>query len=280
MHITPLYLKFKAGKLTKERFAEKLGISPVQLTIRLGKHGDQIEKRFGILDKISENLITRDQAALEWGGVNGGVNVRTINAAMRAWGVEREMTEDMVSRVAPQVKWEIIKKYSVDFILGTLNLSASASAAGISDRQLRRWVSQLLKKHYDMPFKDLKMVTQTRRQALAADILEAESLEEAKIQPVLTGEVSRFEEAERRIAAKRATKTERRAEKAGNVSLAEARKARRMISELVKSKGLTYIEFKALPKKKRDALLKSLLRGAEPEVTRLLAAHLETFPDV
>lgn len=196
MSITALYHKYKAGKLTKERFAEKLGISPLQLTIRLGKHGDQIEKRFEILDKIAENLITRDQAALEW----GKVNVRTINAAMLAWGIEREMTEDMVSRVAPKVKWEVIKKYSVDFIKGTLDLVKSAEAAGISDRQLRRWVSDLLKKHYDMPFKDLKHVTQQRREALAADILLAESLESSKIQPVLMGEMSRFEEAERRIA--------------------------------------------------------------------------------
>lgn len=280
MSITSLYQKYKAGKLTKERFAEKLGISPLQLTIRLGKHGDQIEKRFEILDKIAENLITRDQAALEWSGIKGGVNVRTINAAMRAWGVEREMTEDMVNRVAPKVKWEVIKKYSVDFIKGTLDLVKSAEAAGISDRQLRRWVSDLLIKHYDMPFKDLKHVTQTRREALAADILLAESLESGKIQPVLMGQISRFEEAELRIAAKRATKKGRRAEKAGNMTLADERKARRLISDLVKIKGMTYIEFKALSKTKRNALLKPLLKGAEPEVTRLLAAHLETLSDV
>lgn len=276
MSITALYHKYKAGKLTKERFAEKLGISPLQLTIRLGKHGDQIEKRFEILDKIAENLITRDQAALEW----GKVNVRTINAAMLAWGIEREMTEDMVGRVAPKVKWEVIKKYSVDFIKGTLDLVKSAEAAGISDRQLRRWVSDLLKKHYDMPFKDLKHVTQQRREALAADILLAESLESSKIQPVLMGEMSRFEEAERRIAEKRATKTERRAEKSGNMTLADDRKARRLISDLVKSNGMTYIEFKALTKKQRETMLKPLLKGAEPEVTRLLAAHLETLSDV
>lgn len=64
------------------------------------------------------------------------------------------------------------------------------------------------------------------------------------------------------------------------MTLADDRKARRLISDLVKSKGMTYIEFKALTKKQRETMLKPLLKGAEPEVTRLLAAHLETLSDV
>lgn len=276
MHITPIYLKFKDGKLTKERFAEKLGISTTQLTIRLGRHGAQIERRFEILDKIADNLISRDQAAAEW----GGVNVRTINSAMRAWGIEREATEDMVGRVAPKVKWEVIKKYSVDFIQGTMDLTHSAAAAGISERQLRRWVSDLLRKHYDMPFKDLKQVSQTRRQALAADILRSESLEFSNMLPVLSGQVSRFEEAEHRIAAKRATKIRRRAENSGRLALSSERKARKLVSELVKPQGLTYMQFTLLGKKQRMDLLEPLLRDADPEESHLVVAHLETLPDV
>lgn len=276
MHITPLYLKFEAGNLTLEKFAEKLGINPRQLTIRLGKHGSQIKKHLRVLDRISDNRITRTQAAAEW----GNVNVRTINAAMASWGVERKITEDMVNRVTPKIKWEIIKKYSVDFIQGTLDLVKSAEAAGISDRQLRRWVSDLLKKHYDMPFKDLKHVSQSRRQALAADILEAENLELSKINPVLTGEVSIFQEAEHRIAAKRSAKAERRAKKSGNMSLSDERKARRLISNLVKTKGFTYAQFKSLPKKRRSDLVEPLLQEATREAAELVIVHLETLEDV
>ena len=276
MHITALYLGFKAGNLTIEGFAERIGISPRQLTVRLGKHGSQIEKHLRVLDKISDNTITRAQAASEW----GSVNVRTINAAMRSWGVERKITEDMVNRVTPKIKWEIIKKYSVDFIQGKLDLVKSAKAAGISDRQLRRWVSDLLKKHYDMPFKDLKHVSQARRQALASDILEAESLELAKIRSVLTGEVSIFQEAEHRIAVKRAEKAERRAKKSANISLLDERKARKLVSDLVKSKGFTYAQIKSMPKSRRSDLLKPLLEETTPEEAELVIAHLETLEDV
>jgi len=71
---------------------------------------------------------------------------------------------------------------------------------------MRRWVSDLLKKHYDMTFKDLKTLSTTRRRRLADEIETAENLELSKqqvLKSIADGKLSIQEEALNRVLSKR-----------------------------------------------------------------------------
>jgi len=75
---------------------------------------------------------------------------------------------------------EMRKRYAIEFISGTMSLDDAAIKAGVSDRQIRRWVTDLLEKYYGMPWSDLINLPEHKRKRIADEIEHKEGLEYAK----------------------------------------------------------------------------------------------------
>lgn len=174
MKLLDMYVALTAREITLAQAAAALGLTEKSLKIRIAKHGHRLPLVLSVLDKINENQITRDGAAeaLE-------ISVRTVNALMENWKVARPLADHAITSATAQVKWEVRKKFALDFIRGNLNLDQASEAAGVSTRQMRRWVSELISKHFGMVYKDLAELDSLKLRRVADAIRDAENLEEA-----------------------------------------------------------------------------------------------------
>lgn len=179
MNLLDLYNMHQKGEITLDEMAKMLDISPKNLKIRISKHGDRLPLVLSVLDKINADQIQREKAAATL-----DVSVRTMNQPMVSWNVSRPLKDYLVDRAAAQVKWEVRKKYAIDFIGERETLESASEKADVSTRQMRRWVSELIKKHYGIVFRDLKTIPLSRRRMLAAEIEGKEGLELAVRQRV------------------------------------------------------------------------------------------------
>lgn len=175
MRLIDVFAAYDRGDLTLEDAAEALGLEVRDFKFRLSRWGLRLPLLLNTLDKLKEGKVTRDQAAEAL-----SVSTRQVNQLMNTWEVKKPVKEYLVHNTAVQIKWEIRKKYAIDYIAGSSTIEEAADNAEISARQMRRWVSELLNKHYQIPFKDLVKVTSERRRHMATEIEEAEGLEIAK----------------------------------------------------------------------------------------------------
>lgn len=201
MTLMEIYNLIKEERVTLAQAAITLGISEKSLKIRMSKHGERLPLVLETLDKINADLITRDQATEAL-----GVTVRTVNALMNSWQVTRPLKDYLIERATSTVKWEIRKKFATDYIGEHLTIEDAAEAAGVSTRQMRRWVSEMLIKHFGMPFKDLTPLPLYKRRQMAKEIEEKEGLEKAKqavIDDIAAGKKALGEEALDRVLERR-----------------------------------------------------------------------------
>lgn len=215
MELLTTYKDLQTKKITLEQAAETIGIEPMVLERRLKRLGKEANHLFDTLDKIRTEKITRSEAAKIL-----DTSPRNVNLLMVRWNVEREsrgaIKDYLIEREAPKIKWEIRKSSAVEFIADACTIEEAAERAGVTTRQIRRWVSELLDKHFGMVFKDLKPLTLRRRQRLADEIEKAEGLELAKkevLERIIRGERELSIEAYARISARHTQRRE------NNVSL-------------------------------------------------------------
>lgn len=175
MQLIDIYALLERGEITIEEAATAMGMSVRNLKFRQTKWGHRLILVMSTLDRIRSDKITRDEAAQVL-----GITARAVNHLMNNWKVTRPLKQYLFERERAQVKWEVRKKFAIDYIAGSRELEDAADDAKVSPRQMRRWVSELLEKHYDMPFKDLKLVSNHRRLRLAEEIERSEGLEDAK----------------------------------------------------------------------------------------------------
>ena len=197
MDLLQVWSLLQAGDISFEEAAEAFGIAPRDLKFRSTRWNHRLPLLLAMLDRIRKDEISRDDAAAVL-----GVTTRQINHLMNTWKVERPVKEYLIERATAKVKWEVRKKFAIDYIAGTLDLDKAAEAAGVSVRQMRRWVSELLIKHFEMPFKDLKQVSMNRRTRLANEVEVAEGLEREKLRvadAISTGDRTLKEEAVERV---------------------------------------------------------------------------------
>lgn len=90
------------------------------------------------------------------------------------------MAKALIRMRIADIKWEIHKKWAVEYIAGTASIDEVSERSGLSTRMMRRWVAKLLAKHFGMVWKDLKALPLHRRKRLAAEIETAEGLEYTK----------------------------------------------------------------------------------------------------
>lgn len=196
-----IYNALATGEITKEEAAQTLGFTDQQLKLRMTKWGHRLPLLLATLDKIKADAIGRDEASQIL-----GVSAREVNKLQESWKIARPLKKYLIERAATQIKWELRKKYAIDFIAGGMELEEAAAGAGVSTRQIRRWVSDLLKKHYEMTFKELGTLADRRRKRLADEIETAENLEIAKqqvLKSISDGHLSIEEEARKRVLSKR-----------------------------------------------------------------------------
>lgn len=196
-----LYTLQSSGRMTEQEVADALNIPLRSYRIRCTKWGHRFPLMLTVLDKIAADSITRSEAAETL-----GVSVRQVNKLSESWKVQRPVKEYLIERTRSKVKWEIRKKHAIDFISGSMPLDEAAERSGVSTRMMRRWVSDLLMKHFEMPWKDLVKLPDSRRRRLAQTIEDAEGLELAKqnvLNAIARGDKTLHEEALERVAARR-----------------------------------------------------------------------------
>lgn len=199
--------KLRSNETTLDEASSALGVEPQVLKARLTRWGNRLPRLIRTLDSIREDKITRDEAAAKL-----GVSVRQVNNLMISWEVKRPLKDYLVTREASKVKWEIRKKCAIDYISGVTSLIDASEEAEVSDRQMRRWVSDLLKKHYEMTYKELNGLSLTKRKRLAEEVETAEGLELEKqqaLRDVTTGVKSIRETALARVMFRRSGRDRR-----------------------------------------------------------------------
>ena len=208
MNLLDVYNLLSTSEITHEQAARTLGITERDLKFRMTKHGHRLPLVLSVLDKIKTDRLTRKEASIALERT-----VRQTNKLMESWNISRPLKTYLVDKQVTQIKWEIRKKYAIDFIAGGIDFETAADGAGCSTRQMRRWVVDLLVKHSKMPYKDLDQLSVTRRKRLADEIETAEHLELSKqnvLKLIADGKLSIQEEALNRVLSKRVVYDRRR----------------------------------------------------------------------
>jgi hypothetical protein len=209
MNLLDVYNMREKGLMTEEEAAMAFGRTVRSLKVVWARWGHRLPLMFSTLDKIRDGKVSRAEASKVL-----DVSLRHVNQMMEAWGVQKPIGEKRVKREQADIKWSVRQKFAIDYIAGTTTIEDAAEGTQLSVRQMRRWVSQLLSKHYDMPFKDLKVIALARRRRLAEEIEEKEGLDLSKQQlltAVFDGRKTIQEEAAERLAFQRRQKTARSA---------------------------------------------------------------------
>ena len=175
MNLTELYNQLCVDKISEEEFSQACNLTHNQYKLRVAKWGPRFPLMLSVLDKIAADEITRDEAAKSL-----GIGTRAINSLSERWRVARPIKDYRFKDAASQVKWELRKKAAIDYI-GGADLIDCAVRAQCSDRQLRRWISDLLDKHFQIVWRDLSTLSPEQRRCLAEDIEKAEKFEYEKI---------------------------------------------------------------------------------------------------
>lgn len=197
MNLLTVYTLLQEKELTINEAAQALKLSAIGLKQRMTKHGNNLPTVLATLDQIASDLISREDAAKAM-----GVSVREVNALMKSWKIVRPIKPYLVTRTASKVKWEVRKKLAIDFISGATSIEEAAEYAGVSERQMRRWVSNLVQHHYGMYWKELVSLPESKRRRIATELEMKEGLELSKQQallPIYQGNKTVHEEALERV---------------------------------------------------------------------------------
>lgn len=208
MNLLSVYSLLTNNEITSRQAASSLGLTEKSLKIRAKKWGHKLPLLLATLDKIKADKITREEAATTL-----DICPRQVNMLQKSWNVDRPIKTYLVEKAKSEIKWEIRKKYAIDYVSGGIEIEDAAAMAGVSTRQMRRWVSDLLKKHYQMQWKDLIQVSDIRRRRLADEMDKAENLEMTKqttLKMIADGRAAIGEEALNRVLAKRVIHDRRR----------------------------------------------------------------------
>ena len=181
------------SEISAAEAAQIYAISPSDFQLRLSRNGNHLPLILKSLDRVATGHLSSNELS-----VILGVSVRQCNALIKSWNVTRPakcLPEYLVERTASKVKWEIRKKYAIDYIAGGASIADSAANAGVSTRQMRRWVSELLARHasktHVVAFSDLRAISPTKRRRLADQVEVREGLDrdkQAAVREIVSGE--------------------------------------------------------------------------------------------
>lgn len=145
MQLIDLYVSFKNGDISEDEFATGLGVDVSSLRHRMTLAGATLPMKLTILDAISNGSMTRLDASKTL-----GISTRGVNKLMESWKVQRPIGVSRTERTMTAVKRTVQLNAAIDYISGRRDLLKAAEDAHLSDRQMRRWVAQMLDKHVQM----------------------------------------------------------------------------------------------------------------------------------
>jgi hypothetical protein len=177
MDLLDIYASMQRGGIDADGAAKLFGLHERAMSIRISRWGHRLPLMLSLMDKLKRAEVTTAEAADVL-----SVSTREINRLMKSWNVRRPIKSYRLTKAASAVKWELRKKYAIDYIAGSINIEEAAMSADVTSRQMRRWVTDLLKTHRAIAWKDLKRLSNRQRWRLAGDIETAESLEMSKQQ--------------------------------------------------------------------------------------------------
>lgn len=201
MNYLDVYNAVQQQEITLDQACAVLGIPVKEYENKSKNWGHQFPLLLSVLDKIKAGTISTGEAAKVL-----GIQLRQVNYIINEWHLERPLKTYKVSREMSQIKWELHKKFAIDFIAEATTVDEAAESAGISTRQMRREVSKLLDKHFGMVYKDLPKLSNFKRRRLAIEVETAENLEmrhQQVLKSIADGEISLKEEAINRVVARR-----------------------------------------------------------------------------
>ena len=201
MDLVDVYSALQKKEITTEDAATALKMPVRTMKFRISRWGHRLPLLLSVLDKLRRNEVTRGESAEAL-----QVSPREVNHLMQSWNVHRPIPQYLVLKATAGVKWELRKKFAIDYISGNMTIEDAADGAHVSARQMRRWVAELLKKHFGMAFKDLKTLSLKQRGRLSDEIETAENLELAKqnvLNAISSGKRDIHDEAFDRVTAKR-----------------------------------------------------------------------------
>ena len=178
MKLLDVYVLMDSHQITLEDAAEAFQLPPKLLKFQISRHDYRLPLILAILDQIREDKISRSEAATALACTD-----RQINNFMRTWKAPRPTKAYLFARERSQVKWMLRKRYAIEFIGGGIDLIDAANHAEVSERQMRRWIKDLLDQHFGMVWGDLKLLDERKRRRLAD---EAERLEHLEYQRLRT----------------------------------------------------------------------------------------------
>lgn len=175
MDLLDIYSAMQRGDITVEEAAVAMNMPLRTLKFRLTRWNHRLPLLLSVLDKCRHGTIDRQEASSTL-----QVSPREVNHLMVNWRVVKPIPTYLVMKATSEIKWELRKKYAIDYIAGSCRIEEAAEGAHVSSRQMRRWVSELLQKHFGMVFKDLRQMPYRKLQRIAQEIEESEGLELAK----------------------------------------------------------------------------------------------------
>lgn len=174
--LSSIYLRYTNGLITIQAAATEFGFKEAGMMIRIAKHENKLLQTLQTLDEIVENRISREQAALRL-----SITTRQVNSLMKSWGVARPISLRKVQESSSELKWDVRTTFAILYIGGTLNLSRSAYYAGIGERQMRRWISDLLLTYCQLTYKELSKLEMTKRSEVSVCVKVAKHISEADL---------------------------------------------------------------------------------------------------
>jgi len=204
MSLYDVYSQYNQGKITEEEAASQFGLTLRDFRFRKSRFGERLPQVLKVLDQIAADEISRSDAAALL-----QVEGRTINRLQQSWSTVRPVKEYKVKEAVAAIKWEIHKKYACEYIADRITLEEAAEKTNTSTRQVRRWITKLIVKHFGITFKDLADINWMRRRKMADQIEEAEGLESSKqqlLEAVAEGDMAIEELAAERLQSKHALK--------------------------------------------------------------------------
>lgn len=201
MQLLEIFKRINSGQMSTADAASMFQIEERLLKLRMTKWGDKLPFMLETLDQIQEGWLSREQAAERL-----GVTVRDVSHLVHSYQVTEPVKEYLVERERTQLKFRIRTQAAIDFIGSHCTITQAAEKAECDERTIRRWVSKLLFKHFEMTFKEHSKLPLSKQRRLAQVVADGEGLTidvQQGIAPVVEKKIDITDLARQRVEARK-----------------------------------------------------------------------------
>lgn len=160
LNVLDALVKHVRGETTLGQTYIDTGVAPRTLKQIMTLWGDRLEL---LRDTLVSDLTNDVKAA------RLGVNERQVRRLMQTYLPERAKEDKpyLVARKRAKAKWGKYKSRAVRVIRGDMSAAEAATDAGISVRQMHRWLGKVLVDQFDIGLQEIRPLPKVFREALA-----------------------------------------------------------------------------------------------------------------